>query len=765
MNKRLIFFVLVLIGCPLLIAMSWLADFPSMLQRQFKTFVDQRGRVDVHIIFNQPRYVGGDTVFMKAYLSHGEQQRLQAGKRIVNVQLVSPQRSILLHERMVSNEGIASGQFVLPENLLPGYYSLLAYIDDPGDGISTPVNQFDLQVAGEKEMRIRRNAVELFAEGGSLPAGVRTKVVARLSGHARLVKASGAIIAELSPDSNGLATVYITPVAGETYIAEAGIDNSRLETLTEGVGLQVENTGHRSFDVRVQPSPGSHWARESLFAVISSPTSLVYSKEIKFDGDSAVRFSVPWPDNTMGLGRVTLFSDKGVQIAERLVWVEPTSINVRVKTDAKEYGVRKAVRAELEIGDVRGVSASAEFTVSVYKEELFGDMGSRTFERQFLGDTRLKRNESPNESLSLDELVTRSWNSFAWDDVINAAPTRSTQPNLYYFRGKVLSRSGKTIPDSTAISFFLNKNDFVYVIYTKKNAEFEFPLFMDFGSDVLYYVIRSRGKENRDAYLAASPLPEPAQSPAATLEGTETDPYFAYTRARKPILKSYAYYAGNGHKEPPLDVDLSEFDDADISVDVQKYKKFSSMSEVLVEVVPALRQKKVGDKNAVRVFMQDVAMFGAADPLYFIDGVITDSTDYFLSLDPDRLAQIKVLRSQKTLRRFGDLGKNGIVVVQNRTPDPSIVPRGKRTLAITGVSTPFAFHSPAYNAAANSMIPDLRAALYWNAHIKTGEDGKASFTFFTSDVTGSFVVVVDGVTSSGQPFSRKAQFNVTLDHP
>ena len=67
------------------------------------------------------------------------------------------------------------------------------------------------------------------------------------------------------------------------------------------------------------------------------------------------------------------------------------------------------------------------------------------------------------------------------------------------------------------------------------------------------------------------------------------------------------------------------------------------------------------------------------------------------------------------------------------------------------------FFSPNYSSSKNEKIPDFRYQLYWNPSIKNASD---SFSFYSSDVTGTFEIIVEGFTFDGKPIYEKIFFNV-----
>jgi len=72
------------------------------------------------------------------------------------------------------------------------------------------------------------------------------------------------------------------------------------------------------------------------------------------------------------------------------------------------------------------------------------------------------------------------------------------------------------------------------------------------------------------------------------------------------------------------------------------------------------------------------------------------------------------------------------------------------------------FYSPVYDTeqAQNSRIPDFRDVLFWEPYITTQTQGKNNLSFYTSDKTGQYIGVIQGLTATGEAGSSSFMFNV-----
>ena len=60
--------------------------------------------------------------------------------------------------------------------------------------------------------------------------------------------------------------------------------------------------------------------------------------------------------------------------------------------------------------------------------------------------------------------------------------------------------------------------------------------------------------------------------------------------------------------------------------------------------------------------------------------------------------------------------------------------------------------------------PDFRSTLLWAPSVKTDASGRAGFSFYASDDTGTIAVKILGMTSDGRPFNATANLQVVF-HP
>jgi hypothetical protein len=196
---------------------------------------------------------------------------------------------------------------------------------------------------------------------------------------------------------------------------------------------------------------------------------------------------------------------------------------------------------------------------------------------------------------------------------------------------------------------------------------------------------------------------------------------------------------------------------------LDNYTRFTTMEEVLREYVVSVNVRKKAGRFILPVF-NDGEVFNelfAVNPLVLLDGVPVFNLDKIMQYDP-----LKVRKLETVTRRYyyGKTVNDGIVniVTYNGNMEGFELDPHATVIDYDALQLQREFYSPVYETAqqANSHLPDFRNVLNWSPAIKTGADGKYSQHFYSSDVPGKYVVVVQALTADGKTGSGQLYFEV-----
>lgn len=329
-----------------------------------------------------------------------------------------------------------------------------------------------------------------------------------------------------------------------------------------------------------------------------------------------------------------------------------------------------------------------------------------------------------------------------------------------FFSGKIISTKDKNIPDSVKVTFFLKNNELIYSLYASPSGEVTFPLFLNFESDNIFYLISHRFSKITDLRLRVDQIFENhiSATPVGEIYSETPDPYWEFSRKRQAIQKSYSFFIqeGNQNQAQKHENDFS----GDYEVQLDKYESFTTMHELVNTIIPTVKYRKNSKNEWIRIFMKEKAQMTASDPIYIIDGVMTDSTLFFLSLDPAKIKSVKILRSADKLRKFGDLGKNGIIIVDSKIPGGLSAPLSTHSFLVTGITKVYPLTSSPKSL--NPKVPDTRSCLYWNDTLTLSNNNEATLTFHTGDLTGLIKLVILEISDTGTIFYHEETTDIVF---
>ncbi len=191
----------------------------------------------------------------------------------------------------------------------------------------------------------------------------------------------------------------------------------------------------------------------------------------------------------------------------------------------------------------------------------------------------------------------------------------------------------------------------------------------------------------------------------------------------------------------------------------EDYVALPDLEEFFFEIVPQVRVEKNTDQTHL-VVLDDRGEIIYTPPLILLDYVPVPDIGNILSVSPQRVDHIDIVN--KIYVRGGNT-YGGIVSIITGQGDRAGVtlPDESSFISFTGLSKLQEKDFPEYEGKVrNERMPDLRNTLYWAAHYEITPDNGGSFDFYTSDVTGEFMVIVRAITSDGNVLSGTCNFIV-----
>jgi len=131
-----------------------------------------------------------------------------------------------------------------------------------------------------------------------------------------------------------------------------------------------------------------------------------------------------------------------------------------------------------------------------------------------------------------------------------------------------------------------------------------------------------------------------------------------------------------------------------------------------------------------------------------------------ISIPPQIIEFIDIIKGTRAVA-FGSGAAGGVVMVYTKRGPLNILPEhGSLKTSINGYHRVREFSVFDPNLPDNRNRPDYRTTLHWNADLRTNSKGLVKEQLLTSDQTGKFFIIAQGLRDDGMPFFGTGTFFV-----
>ena len=395
-------FGLILIFTVISFSLSAQSDslFLKHAAQSLSAYFDARPVEKVYLHLDRDRYQPGDTIWFKAYLVAGPDHVLSGLSGVLYAELLDKNDSLLSRLNLQVNNGLAAGDFGLPEDCAPGYYHIRAYTNwmrnEPADyfynqqiqiGFSADIMPQTSPQAGLISVPPSKQKptgshidVQFFPEGGYLVNGLRSKVAVKavnrfglgedISGE--IIDNDNAVVANFSTLHLGMGAFAILPAQGKSYRARVWARDSAvfvfgLPTAREsGFTLTLNAVGTDSIRLKIAANDALFkLQKDSTFYVIAQQNGAIgYTAAAKL---TAPVFTAGIPQNRFktGIVQFTLFSSSGEALNERVIFVQHNDmLKLGLKADTVSQPWHK-MAVTLGAKTISDQPAAGSFSISV----------------------------------------------------------------------------------------------------------------------------------------------------------------------------------------------------------------------------------------------------------------------------------------------------------------------------------------------------------------------------------------------------------------
>lgn len=761
----------------------------------------------VYLHIDRELYSPGDDVWLKSYLVSGISHQLIPGYKNIYVQLINDSGGVADQKLLLSNHGVAKGDFLLPDSLPDGTYTIRAftrYLQNFGEEsyfhkkivVAGAKSSLDLE---QKTDNKEPSAIDVafLPEGGSFVLNAINYVAFKaVDETGKGIEITGKVVDETGDEVVSFRTKYkgmgkfiMMPTENKEYFALIDgfpdfiypFESPR----PDGIALNYKADGGYLVFTLTRNLKIYH-TQEFLLVAAHKGTELFSSQIAMNEFQHGIRlYKGLFPP---GISQITLYNQNGEKVAERLVFIRNTyEKRVSVLPNKKEYLTREKVEMNLLALLPENDTILSTVSVAVVNEDYFSASGNnQTIESYLLLDSELKGSIESPASFFVDEpeisagekldlvMMVNGWRSYYWNELEQFAGAELPGWADYglILEGNVTRLWGeKPVDDGRVVLGPFSSNFLFEETKTNEQGNFSFDRLYLKDSALIMINAETKNGSKRTEISVDQPLEFDSLFSIDLVNSICPDIqvpmkfyreiYFSQIAVQEYVKEMGSILLGEveieGKQGPQIADHYRLYGEPDYSFSITSDDwNYADIADYLQTKAPGVVVS--GDEIRIRA--------GYGNPLLLVDGQEV-TWDYIKYLPLGDVDKIEILKNSALLAVYGSRGGNGVISVLTKMGRPDLyaeterfVP-GRITPRVKGFQQPRHFYSPKYTRnTINDPKPDFRPTLYWNPDV-TFDDREAKIEFYTSDKMARYHVFVEGISKRGKVISSHHLLSVS----
>jgi hypothetical protein len=768
---------------------------PAALRNDLDFYRSSRLQEKLFVHTDKEFYLTGEICWFKVYAVDGVTHRPLDLSKVAYLEWLDKNNKPVLQAKIGLGKGHGDGSLYLPMTLRSGNYKLRAY--------TNWMKNYGVDWYFEKEMTIvnaRRSAetpvtpiplqyhVSFFPEGGHLVESLENKIAFRITDqYERGVECSGVTtedeqdtIARFRPYRFGIGSFQLTPRPGHHYRSVFRLaDGTAVTALLpaadkDGFVMNVSPDGRDRFRVEIRSAVSN--AEVYLIAHTRGTVRLSAVNRLQ---DGKTSFLVDRDSLGDGVSQLTIFDAARSPVCERLVFNYPEHpLHLTGSTDRTVYSTRQKISLQVSAADETSKPVTADCSLSVFRVDsmqtvpaghiadylwLSADLKGRIESPEYYFD-------HPEDRLAMDNLMlSHGWRRFRWEEVRRHASPYFEFPPEYngaIISGRLMDTRTNS-PVKGLVQAYLSvpgtRTQFTSA-YCDSVGGIRFELKDFYGSQEI--IVQTFSQDSLQRVDIFNPFSETyTDKPLSPFALSVRDS--AALAGKSLATQIQSRYGGVRLKSfhlPASDDTTVFYYKPDYRYLLDDYTRFTTMEEVLREYVKLMLVQRRKGHYHLPLYDFSNQWFFDKDPLVLLDGVPVSDLDQFMALDPLKL------RCLETVQRTFILGGTSYSGIMNWTTFKGdlggyILDPHATVVDYEGLQLQREFYSPSYAAPDETgrHLPDFRNVLYWTPSLPATDaqgKGKSALDFYSSDIPGRYVVVIEGLTADGSAGSSLTSFEV-----
>jgi len=743
-------------------------------------------------------YLSNELCWFKIYNVEGVFHTPFDLSKIAYVEILDNNAIPVVQEMASIENGIGHGSIKIPATVKSGEYRIRAYTNwmknfGTDYFFEKKINLINTQqiqeVVAEAEPVKALDQLQIFPEGGNLLNGIENRLVFKYSN--AFGKGKGAMlylvneqkdtIGKSTALASGIGSIVFTPSTNHQYTLIANSFDeqnatAKLPTIyNQGYSLQLTNTALDADSIQIKIGNKNTQASAAFLIVHNHGVVKQIINPSISEGINEFKLATSSLGN--GINIFTLFDENKKPVSERLYFKYPKDqLDLDISIDAAEIAGRKKMNVKLLSKLQDGNTTASDLSMSVYKIDSIQNIDpNNIINYLWLTSDLVGKVDAPNTYFDENNagrwvamenlMLTQGWRKYNWENVLS--PNATAFEFLPEVAGKIIT--GKIVPKlpnaplkdlSVYLSIPSLKTQFRSAISDASgHLLFQFPNFYT-EDQVIAQIER---QYNNDYKLSIdNPFVKSNSKYLAKTIGLGRTGKYQLNQYHRDIAvqDNYNFNFNNRFVSPSIDSSAFYYQ-ADINYQLDDYARFNTIEEVLREYVSPVKLTKTKNDFDIAVFDDVNKRFFNNGPLILLDGLAITDFNKFMEYDPLKIKSIDIVNRMYFLGSSGYSGIMNFTTYKGNLEGFELDPKAI-VLDYKGLQSRREFMAPVYATSdqINSHLPDFRHLLYWDPSININANGIKDLSFYTSDVPGKYVIVLQGISPLGKAGYKEMSFEV-----
>lgn len=763
------------------------------------------------VVTDRSIYRAGERIWFRVFLLRSVSQLISLQSKTLFLDLVDERDHVLTNLFLNAKRTQLAGKIDIPPSLATGFYWLRAYTAEMAKsdrGLFTQavyiINPFTKDPArnnGFKSKEIQNGdslLVHFFPEGGNIITGTNSTVALEISDNNHnpvavtgLIKDNrDSIVAQFTSDKYGLATFEFFPKSFRRYAAHVVANGKQsvyplppFNFFAGQLSIIKQESGNRKLRVLLEDSIFKQDYRSYIIGI--SKDSVCFASQ----GTGMYEVTIPEQNFPKGIATFYLLDKDFRFLSERSVFIKPNHLLINAALDKPIYSKREKAELTISVADAANNPVLSSLSVAIADTSLVRQENADELMADYYETgpsvinnwSLLTSNELTDHQLDILMLAREISFGSLLANPIDQTSAATESDSLLFIKGIATNSKGTPL-QNRIVALFSKTGDILFdTDTTDAYGRFSFP--MEEYPDSTGFIIKVSTLQGliEDASIAIDTLRTQKLNGHAFLKKKFT----VNPSAIDDYLKAYnndGLISGND-KEILKEVNVKANKKRELSYDASKRVSLSSKIVVINKFdkgSPGTVKNAILSAGGFRVIDGFITMGGITgfnpsrrtEPMVVVDGItiglsngdmetVSPVLSFLNQLRSEDIDFIEILSGSESAN-YGVRGGNGVILVNTKAVNDK--PSGDHKLNVfmkKGYQNEPPFPTPDYDNAKvkNNNIPDLRSTLFWKGLNVTDPSGKIKCTFFTSDISATYNVIITGVTLQGDLIFKVLQFH------